>query len=370
MKVFTRNERDAREAVFVVNDALRDLHLNLQGSKTEVLSGDRLTKELDNGDLDKVEVIFKAVQKLDSDKAADAKAITSALKPLSPLATRFTRGLPDSVLGLSNKDHRLFRRLMTVYGWCGRTRLRNASLTALRELPDLRILRKSLSYLRQLPINTHDEAVSNILDIVESDSLPFPYQQALAFEALRDLHPKLPNKVASRIRQYLTKKRPWVVCQKGMEAIATFPYKAASAQTLAERFLKDDHPMVRRAALVLLVRSPKHHVRDRLQELIYHPDQSVTRLALYLHRFIADREFAKSELGRINHSDQTDLVFLRNLPRLYAIAATEDDMVAKHLLEAVGKMLKSKSVKVAWHRERLADLTKWSLSPTSTDIDI
>jgi hypothetical protein len=64
VKVFTKSEHDAREVVFLINKSLRALHLNLQGSKTEVLSGGRLQKELDNSDLDKVGDTFDKVQKL------------------------------------------------------------------------------------------------------------------------------------------------------------------------------------------------------------------------------------------------------------------------------------------------------------------
>ncbi|HUU29850.1 MAG TPA: RNA-directed DNA polymerase [archaeon] len=54
VKVYTRSEKHAREAVFVINKALRDIHLNLQGSKTEILSGESLRQEHDSSKLDVV----------------------------------------------------------------------------------------------------------------------------------------------------------------------------------------------------------------------------------------------------------------------------------------------------------------------------
>ena len=68
VKVFTKSERDAREAVFVINDALRALHLNLQGSKTEILSGESLKYELSNDDFDVVDEAIVKVRKLDPDR--------------------------------------------------------------------------------------------------------------------------------------------------------------------------------------------------------------------------------------------------------------------------------------------------------------
>ena len=359
VKVFTKTERDAREVVFLINESLRALHLNLQGSKTEVLSGDRLKKELDNSDLDKVGSTFDKVQKLGTRKRSNGKKITSALKPISPLASRFTRGLPDSVRNLQSKDNRLFRRLLTVYGSCGRIRFRKAAFAALRELPDLRILRKTLRYLSQLEYKTHNETINLLLEMVETGEVLFPYQSAIIFATLIDMHPRSPNAIASRVRQHLTRKRHWVVIQKALEAIMTYPYRSEYAKTLAERFLKHMHPMVRRAACALLTRSPKHHVRDRMAELIYYPEPELSRLALYYYRFIIDKDFVFRELSRIKKGSPFDLAFVRNLSRFYAIAATENAGSAEALYDLLTSRATSGSAKVTWHINKLLDLTKW-----------
>jgi len=359
VKVFTKSKADAREVVFIINESLRALHLNLQGSKTEVLSGDQLKKELDNSDLDNIGSAFDKVQKMGPRRRSNAKKITSALKDISPLASRFTRNLPDSVKGLPSQDNRLFRRLLTVYGLCGRTRLTKAAFAALRELPDLRILRKTLRYISQLEYNTHNEAVNALIDMVETGEVPFPYQSAIIFETLIDMHPRSPNAIAFRLRQHLIRKRHWVVVQKAIEAIMTYPYRSESAKTLAERFLKHTHPMVRRASCALLTRSPKHHVRNRIADLIYHPEPGLSRLALYYYRFITDKDFVLSELSRIKKGSTSDLAFVRNLSRFYAIAATEDTGSAEALHDLLTSRTTSSSAKVAWHTNKLIDLTKW-----------
>ena len=86
VKIFTKSERDAREAVFVINDALRSLHLNLQGSKTAILSNGRMKQELDPSEMDVVEAAHQAVKSLDPRKPADQKKITKALIPTRPTA--------------------------------------------------------------------------------------------------------------------------------------------------------------------------------------------------------------------------------------------------------------------------------------------
>jgi len=364
VKVFTHSDRDAREAVFVINDVLRSLHLNIQGSKTEIVSGEALKEELDGSDLDAVGTAFEKVKKIKMGNPGAAREITKSLKGLSLIASRFRRKLPASVRQLGGRENRLFRRLMTVYGWCGRPQLHRAALTAIKELPDLRILRKALSYLTQLSYKTHGPSLDALMQLIENDQLPFPYQVAVAMETFADLHPPDSTAVASRIRKYaFGRKRHWMVVQKALEAMMTFPYKPAYAKTLAERFLKYDHPMPRRAACVFLLRSPKHHARRRLQELIHHPDHGLSRLALYLTRLNQDEQFAMQELARIKQSYRRDLLLVRNLPSMYAIAVTEHRNLAVSLCDLLRILPKSKSCKVRWHCTQLIYLTSWSKRP-------
>jgi len=363
VKVFTKSQNDARDVVFVINKALRELYLNLQGSKTEILCGDKLKTELDNGDLEKVGSAFKKIQNLATAKRLHAKDISAVLSTVNPLASRFSRGLPESVRGLGKKENRLFRRLMTVYGLSGRARLQNAALTALRELPELRILNKTLRYLSQLDRSRHNDLVDTLLHMAEAGEVAFPYQTAKILETLAYMHPRNPGTTAARIKKCLSKKTPWIVIQKALEAIMTYPYPPRSVKALAERHIKNPHPFVKRSACMLLTRSEKHHARERLSELIYHPDPGLSRLALYYRRFMTDPVFVNRELSRIRHSSSSDLTFVKNLSRFYAIAATECAGSAKALHDYLNSRSLSRSAKVSWHIKRLLDLTKWSETP-------
>lgn len=362
VKVFTKSERDARQAVFVINEALRALHLNLQGSKTEVVSGDRLKYELDNADIDAVDEAIDKVRKLDACRPSDRKLITKHLKPLRSVRSRFTRGLPDSVASLDGRQNRLFRRLMTLYGMCQRPHFAQAAWTAMKQLPDMRVLRKSLRYLSQLDFKTHDKTLVELFKLLEGEELPFPYQVAVVLETIARLHPSDPNGVASRIRKYaLTNKQHWVVIQRALEAIAVYPYQPRFALNLAKRFLRHSHPLVRRAACVLLTRSAKHEVRNQLSTLIYHADPGVSRLALYFQRLIQDKQFAKEEIARMRKGSTHDFAFQRSVPRLYALAATEDKDCAHEVHEYVAGLASTKSRKNTWQREQLLKLTEWAM---------
>ena len=362
VKVFTKTEHDARGAVFIINDALRALHLNLQGSKTEILSGEPLKYELTNEDIDSVDDAIQKVGKLNPLRVKDRALITKHLKPLASVRSRFTSGLPGSVMSLDGKQNRLFRRLMTLYGKCKRPHFRKAAMTALRQLPDMRVLQKSLTYLAQLDVTTHDDTLDELFVVLETKELPFPYQAAMVLDTFAKLQPTDPNTVASRVRSYaLTNKKHWLVVQRALEVISVYPYKSQFALRLAKKFLEDTHPMVRRAACVLLTRSPKDQLRKELASLIYHADPGVNRLALYLQRFIQDKDFARQELTRLRKGSQSEFTFQKNVHRLFALAATEDQSIAAEVHGYVAGLPVTKSPRNTWLRNALIDLTRWSV---------
>lgn len=370
VKIFTRSEKYARQAVFVINDALRSLHLNLQGSKTEILSDDKLIEELDNTDLEKVESVFKAIERIDPDKPANAKQNTTHLRSLSCYLSRFRRTPQKVIRGLKPKQNRLLRRLMTIYGFCGRPHLRKIAMTALTELPDLRILDKSLSYLSQLKHTTHDETIDQLFGMLEAGQLPFPYQIGSVLETIAIMHPQNPLEVASRTRKHiLAVKQHWFITAKALEVISSYPYNPKFAERLANRYLANDHPVVRRASCILLLRGPKPYVRSRLHGLIYHPDLNINRLVLYFLRLLQDSQFVQQELARFKKSKHSDLTMQRTLPCLYAMAATENKSIAEAVYDYLERQYKSRSVKLNWHRDRLLHSLDWTKKAVATETE-
>jgi hypothetical protein len=368
VKVFTKSERDAREVVFVINDTLRSLHLNLQGSKTRVLSGDDLVEELDDRELAEVSSAIDSVRKLNPRKPSDARAMTQRLRPLNKIASRFRRNLPRSVKNLDGKDNRLFRRLLTAYGLCQRPRLRTAALEATKALPDLRILRKTLTYLCQLTFSTHRGSFSELMSLLENGAFPFPFQVATVLASLADLHPMdASSSDTSRIRRYaLSGTAHWHVIAKALEATVTLPYAPSRCFRLANRFLSHEHPFVRRAACLLMVRGRAAQVRKRLEELAYHPDRGVSRLSLFLRRLILDSQVAEQEVSRLRHSQGSDYVLLRSLPQVYALGTTESKSTALAVNGFLGQLPPSRSAKLMWHRAEILARTNWATAPEAS----
>lgn len=361
VKVMTKTEAQARESVFLINNVLRQLHLNLQGSKTRILTGEELDAEIYDPDGELVAGVIDEVQKLLPLTRSNSKQVTGELKKLSPLLPRFRKKSGKAVSQLDGDGSRLFRRMMTAYGMAARPHLIYPAFEALRQLPDLRILNKSLRYLTQQPVDRHDEITERLLKLIEDDGLLFPYQVAVVLDTFRHLHPASPWSVASRIRRYaLDRKRFWYVQQKAGEAISYFPYREEYAATVAERLLGDEHPWVRRAGCLLLVRAPVEVVRNRVQKLICHPDHRLSRAALYWNRFITDPQFADQTLARFTKGNQNDRSFVFYIPAFYAIRCSPEPSIVARLSRTAAAFIASRSAKVRWHAEMLVEQCAWA----------
>jgi hypothetical protein len=362
VEVYAHSYVDARDVVFVINSELRALHLNLQGSKTNVLFGARLKKELDDSELQILDAAWTVIEKLDCKAITNQRKITTVLSSVRPIISNFRRRLPESVRNLTPKQNRIFRRAMTIYGRCGRPWLKTAAFSALEELPEYRMLKKCLRYLSQLSYSEHDEIVERLFGLLDRDVLAIPYQAAMVLDTLRWLHPRNPKGIGSRIRQFWFRRgrHDWLIKQKTAEAIATFPYLQRHAASLAHTFLGDANPWVRRAACVLLARADVQTVRQRVKTLLFHPDRNVSRLALLWSRYIGDREYSMSEIARMKHGNVNDHNFIFRLPTIWILRCNPDRDVVFSLRQYLEFYTKSKSEKVKWQVRALNSLTEWA----------
>jgi len=360
VKVFTKSYEDAREAVFLINSELRNLHLNLQGSKTDILSGTDLEQELFDKDLEKINDLIEKAEKFKS--VPTSRHFTKVLRLAGPITQQFTRGLPASVANLSGKQSRLFRRCLTLFGIGQRPQLRRAAIGALRHLPDVRVLRSALSYLTKLDAKHHDDVLADLLNLLHEGELPFPYQVATVVEAMRNLSPSDPRALASELRKIGLNNQPdWYVRQKTLETISVLPYREISAEKLVMAALGHENPWVRRAGAALIVRGSVEWVRKQVRTLVYHPDPDVSRVAMYWNRHLEDGQVASQALAGLFTTDRNDRTFMRRLQMLYLLRCHADQAVGSRLLEYVREFSRSKKPIVKWHCEFLENqLAKWA----------
>lgn len=351
VEVYTRTEAEARDAVFHVNAALRRLYLNMQGTKTEIVSGKVLRSLFADPESDVLDAICTRLQKLRG-PSSDTKKQTQLLNQLRPIAKRYRSGLPQSVDNLPSLENRKFRRLLTAYGMAGRPYMKKPALAAIKSSPNDRTLSKCLVYLRQLDYRLHEELVHELLGMLESGVLIFPFQESTILDSLQWFHPRDPSPIAARLRRYALggRIRHWSIRYRAAVAMVTYPYRHDHAASVGARLLDDVHPWVRRAGLMLSTRAQPLVLRDRCREVGYHPCSATSSLARYYYRLITEEEFASELLDRLNAGATHDLHITRITPELFALRASDSTIIRQRfhsLVEALLKHTKSEKLRLS-----------------------
>jgi hypothetical protein len=363
VEVYSRSEPDARAVVSVINDALRRLYLNLQGSKTEIVAGRRLEKELARADFEALDEAWKKLEKLNPRKPEDAKGITRILGNLRIVVRPFRKGLPHSVFALAARESRLLRRSMTLWGYARRPYLKDVALSCLSEPPEYRLLQKSLRYLSQLPYSYHDEIVDRLFELLASPIPMIPFHVAAIFGAIRHLHPGPARlNLAKRVTEVAFQKRAdWPVRQQALQLLAILPARQSTALARSTKSLLHHHPFVRRAAMTMLTRAGVQEVRERVSALLQDPDPSVSRLAAQWHHCLTNADYALGELARLSKSKQSDARFVYAIPKLWLLRSNPDATVVRRMREYVAKYSTSASARVRYHVDVLLQQSLWCL---------
>ncbi len=364
VKVFSKSYDVARECVFLINDTLRSLSLNIQGAKTKILSDKALRDEVIDIDLTRINEAIKDIEELAKRDTGDYSSTTARLKKVDDIVSRYTRGLPESVSNLSGPENRLFRRCLTLYGSCYRARLRRAALASLSRIPDKRVLDSVGRYLKKLPYKYHDAIIDEILTAIESKNILFPYQIASLLELLQKLHPSSLDGIGPRIRKIAFSERTmhWAVKQKALETLTTYKYPSQHLSRLISHCLDDAEPAVQRAGMYCYcfqddVESNRREVESYSRDA--NPD--IARIATYWWYCINDVQFASKEIKRQKASYIDDSRFSNALPQMYAFRCSPHIEIVRSLRQVIiNRLAKSKSARIKWHAERLEKFTAYA----------
>jgi len=152
--IFSKKEDIARKAIFVMNDALRELHLNIQGSKTIIKKGKEIRQEIDDVRLRKVNKIIDNMQKKLEMTKENRNGYINGLKEQYKEIKKKNRII-------QGKDLRLYRRLITGFTLLRSSYMVNSVLAQIPMNPDFRLTNSSIKYFKNLPLSS--KKISNKL---------------------------------------------------------------------------------------------------------------------------------------------------------------------------------------------------------------
>jgi len=293
VKILAKNRKTAIQALFLMNEKLRELRLNIQGAKTAILEGYEIRDTFFDNRLDSVNEVIQKTQKKPKLSTKERENLIELLKIQLKSISRQTKSLKD-------KDLRLLRRLLT-----GFTLLRDSGMVrlTLRQLkinPDPRFLNSAVRYLRIQNRNLNS-IKSEVLGILSSSEDLFPYQEANLLMLLRYLR-DLPKQTWVLIREKIKKKRNmphWYVRQEAILLLAMKSFSKKEIGWCLRMFMRTQDVEVKRAWVKCLVQLDAERFGKIVHDLVFSPEPKLQRTGRLCYLLLYNENRGKQQIEEI-----------------------------------------------------------------------
>lgn len=322
LEVFARDYKTARQVVRLIDDKLRDLRLNIQGAKTEILEGDRLIKHVEDDRLNSLNDVIEATQRNPNLSESKLAAFREQVR-----AIHRTLRIPEV---LDARDGRVYRRLLTACSMLGEPCMLSRSFDQLNSQPDHRTIRKTMNYFRAL-LQQH-RAIYDLLvaRIANSDSL-FDYDEALCFETLRYLVPLDDVAWSLAFNRLEDSGANWMVRREATMLVSLKLLNASETRRLYKLFADTQTPELRKVLLRCLCQTSSREFLGPLKQADYSGHPSLVRASSFFRSLLDDEVEGLRHITRV-FSEVPKPYFVDRLPEIEVLSRSESEAVKVKLL--------------------------------------
>ncbi|MBY0522793.1 MAG: RNA-directed DNA polymerase [Gemmataceae bacterium] len=346
VKVLAKDRATAREALFLMNDHLRGLRLNIQGSKTRIFEEGEIHAELFDERLDRTNNLIKAIQKNKNVTAGKRAEFIDSLKEVY----RQLRGRKGVI---RDKELRLFRRLITAFTTLRSSTIVSPVLDQLDRNPDSRLLNSAVRYLRVQDGNRSRISTRLGRLLSRPDEL-FPYQEAHLLMTLRYMR-NIPSQGWEQAKSRLKSKTAhWYVRQQAALLLALKPLGNRELAWLLRLYNKERGTEVKRALVHPLSQLNRDSLEPVVRGLVFASDPRLNRIGRFLHSLLFEEARAIEHLNNL-FDNITDEVMIDRLYELEVLAKCRSAQVRQRFVEKA--MLACETARRPLLKSRLTRLT-------------
>jgi len=280
VKIFAKDEATARECIFVMNNILRKLHLNIQGEKTIILQGEDIKSEIEDERLKHVNTIleeFKKEKKLTEEKRREyIKSLKQKYKMI--------RTKKKAILG---KDLRLFRRLITAFTLLNDSYLISRTLKEIEKNPDDKLMVNVVRYLKCFP--NSERIRDKLINFLYSPLNQFAQQEAHVLTALRYVRtfPKELTSYVKKIRR--SKLKHWYVRIQAILLLDQLELSKKDLRSILKQYDSEKNIDVKKVLFRPLCQLDKDNLNKFLRKSIFEKHSKTTQIIKML-LFLQDKE--------------------------------------------------------------------------------
>ncbi len=301
VKIFTKDEATARECIFVMNDILRKLHLNIQGEKTLILKDEDIRDELDDERLTRVNEIIKLFEHQKRLTNNEKRAYVKELK-------QQYRKIKARKRPLSGKDLRLFRRLITGFALLRDPYLVPRALNEIQRNPDNRLMDTVVKYLKYFP--NKEIITKKLIAFLSSPVNNFALQEAQVLRILRYTR-SFPRELISYTQRIIkqSSQKHWYVRVQAILLLSQLELSRAELRTLEHQYKSEKNVEVKKALYKPLCQLDKDALDKLLTESIFDKNRKITQIIKMLIQFECNKEAAFDTMNSLfNNHDECTLI--------------------------------------------------------------
>lgn len=340
VRIFSKEPRVARECIFIMNNILRKLHLNIQGSKTIIKEGIEVKKELIDKHLDEVNAVIEEIKKTNIITRDARRGYGDRLK-------KQYRCIKKRGRIIKGKDLRLYRRLITAFTLIDSSYMVNDLLRQLPRNPDAKLLGKAVRYLKTFS-RSCKKIAKNIMDFLKSPINLFPFQEARMVELLRHLNEMNQDSISYAKKCVRLKNKHWYVRVQSTLLLSNLYLKKKTLNKLKKIYQNSQNIELKRALVKCLCQLPKKDLDKFLRILIFENDNRLSSLGRMLFSLGYDKEIAKNEIISMFRHRREEII-LDSYYKIEIIKYVNDRNIQRMLLRKlknIKSIIKRKHLKI------------------------
>lgn len=329
VKILAKSRAAAMKALFTMNRVLRELQLNVQGSKTNIYEGQDMLDVLEHKQLDNLNPVIDSV--LDESRKgripyAQKLKHEAALKP-------FLNGTPRTLR--AQKDIRLFKRV----------------LTGLAALKSPMAIYRCITYARSHPILTDkivryfkvfaggDKIGKAVIELLSKEDEVFAYQAARFIEVFahkNSMPPALPKVLLEFVRADSTH---WSVKRNALIVLSFLDLSKDDRRELWARYKEETNYLVKKSFLLLFMDAGLKWRAAAIEVAKLDSDRRVSLFAKFLADILLDANSQRYEISNLaNFAREGSPLFVDESYKLFLLRDSPHLPILEQLIDFLSKV--------------------------------
>lgn len=340
IRIFTKEYKDARASILLLDTEIRRLHLNLQSAKTKIYdeSFGEITAALIDRRLSQLEEISKCIRQV----CKDAKKVNKKpdFSPIRKKLKRVAKELPPKSDGeqkiwrarrpLSGLSDRVFRRLITLHLAIGSDEILDRLVSEMKKNPDYRLGLKLVQFVKRFPRKKSPQ--TRLMQFLKSEENIFPYQEAQILKALRYQSRVHSDTIAHAKKRAKDEDVDYFVRMEAFRLLARCKLDTPIIGMAKDVFTKTQSINVKKSAALVLMRQRGTENTKFIQNIVLHSNDSIQKLGRFLRASKNDPKTAKYILDQ---ALKEDFLLIDYLPILYLIIESKDKSLVKRAVKRI-----------------------------------